>query len=110
MLNLTRRRRRRAASSAIDFKSIASAALSRAPSLVPAWLPDGRRNGCEWAACNPRRADRSIGSFTINLRTGRWADFAVDDARGNDLISLKAYLLNVNQGVAARYLSEEIGL
>ncbi len=110
MLDLTPRRPYGGSRPPIDFNAIAAAALSRAPTIVPLWLPDGRRKGHEWATRNPRRADKSIGSFTINLRTGRWADFAVDHARGNDLISLKAYLLNVNQGTAARYLAGEIGL
>lgn len=109
MLDLSRRRPYGGYRAPIDFNAIATAALSRASTIVPRWLPDGRRQGHEWVSRNPRRADNSIGSFKINLRTGRWADFAVDGARGNDLISLKAYLLNVNQGSAARYLAEEIG-
>ena len=39
------------------------------------------------SAFNPRRADRHLGSFQINVRTGKWADFATGD-RGGDLISL----------------------
>ena len=48
-------------------------------------VPHGRRLGSEWIARNPTRADRHLGSFKINLRTGRWADFATGDA-GGDLI------------------------
>ena len=40
---------------------------------------------------NPTRADRRPGSFSVNTRTGRWADFATGD-RGGDVVSLAAYL------------------
>lgn len=110
MLNLNRKRATKMAARAhIDFKSIASAALSRAPSLVPFWLPDGKRVGHEWVARNPLRADKNLGSFSINLRTGRWADFAVTDAGGGDLISLRAYLLGVSQLEAALIIAGEVG-
>jgi hypothetical protein len=92
----------------IDFAALA-AALDPAR-LVPAWLPDGRRNGREWVARNPTRADHSPGSFSINLTTGAWADFATGD-EGGDLISLFAYLFHgKDQGAAARELIESQGL
>jgi hypothetical protein len=46
----------------IDFTKIAARAL------VPAWLPDGRRQGREWIAHNPKRADRHLGSFSVPHR------------------------------------------
>jgi hypothetical protein len=59
-------------------------------------------------ALNPRRADCRLGSFKVNLNTGRWADFATGD-RGGDLISLLAYLQGVSQTEAARLLARELG-
>jgi hypothetical protein len=100
---------KRSHSHVVDFKKTAAAALLRAPSLVPSWLPDGRLVGSEWMARNPNRADLKIGSFSINLRTGAWADFAVGDARGGDLISLRAYLDGTSQFDAARAVAEEVG-
>ena len=41
--------------------------------------------GDEFWTLNPTRGDSSIGSFSINGRTGMWSDFAGD---GGDLISL----------------------
>jgi hypothetical protein len=64
--------------------------------------------GSEWIALNPTRADRRLGSFKINLYTGRWADFATGDA-GGDLVSLRAYLDGIRQGQAARRIAREIG-
>jgi hypothetical protein len=88
----------------IDFRAINHAALSALPALLVRWLPDGRRHGREYVARNPTRADRSLGSFSINTVTGKWRDFA-DGAGGKDVISLYAYLRGIGQGAAARELA-----
>jgi hypothetical protein len=93
----------------IDFAGIASAALAVLPALLSRWLPDGRRVGHEWVARNPTRMDRSPGSFKVNLRTGRWADFATGES-GRDAISLAAYLVNVSQSEAAGRLAAMLGI
>ena len=95
----------RSGRSRIDFAAINAAALARLPALAARWLPDGRRQGDEWCARNPRRADRRPGSFLVNLKTGRWADFALPDARGGDPVSLAAYLHGKSQADAARDLA-----
>ncbi|MGB9153651.1 MAG: hypothetical protein WCD70_11250 [Alphaproteobacteria bacterium] len=93
----------------IDFQAINRAALGASLVILPRWLPDGKRIGNEWVAKNPRRADQHAGSFSINLATGRWADFA-SDARGGDIISLAAYLADVSQGEAARRVAAMLGM
>lgn len=93
----------------IAFRRIAEASLVAADTLVPRWLPEGRREGAEWIATNPTRADKRRGSFKVNLRTGRWSDFAVD-ASGGDLISLAAYLFNLKQGQAAVKIAGALGI
>ena len=70
--------------------------------------PVGEFCGPEYLAINTQRADRSVGSFSINRRTGRWADFATGD-RGGDLISLRAFLNGLNQSEATRQLALEVG-
>ena len=94
----------------VDFASVNAAALAVLPMLVKRWLPDGFRRGNEWIALNPKRSDRRPGSFSINLNTGRWADFALDDAKGGDPVSLAAYLFDLSQGEAARRLAEMLRL
>jgi hypothetical protein len=92
----------------LDFKGIARQALSCRTYVLERLLPGGRIEGREYVALNPLRADKSLGSFRINLDTGHWADFATND-RGRDLISLTAYLLFCGrQGPAAKYLREMI--
>lgn len=93
----------------IAFKRIADAALARAESIVPRWLPDGRREGHEWVAINPTRSDSRKGSFKVNLRNGKWGDFARND-RGGDLISLGAYLHSLSNGEAALKVAEMLGI
>jgi hypothetical protein len=93
----------------IDFAKIATLALAHANGLIPTWIPDGKRRGREWIARNPKRADRHLGSFSVNLATGKWADFAVAGAKGGDLISLRAYLDGVSQSEAARRVAMELG-
>lgn len=90
--------------------TIAFVAQSLDPAtLIPAWLPNGKQDGDEWVALNPRRADKHLGSFRINLKTGLWADFATND-KGGDLVSLYAYLHGINNGQAAKELAETHGL
>jgi hypothetical protein len=92
-----------------DFQAVNRAAMTVLPRLLRRWLPNGRIEGHEYVARNPRRSDRHSGSFKINLRTGRWADFACD-ARGGDPVSLSAYLSGSSQTEAARRLSTMLGM
>lgn len=91
------------------FADIAAAALARSESLVMEWLPHGRRVGCEWQATNPTRNDTRRGSFSVNLRTGKWGDFASGD-KGGDLVSLLAYLRGCTQAEAAEELANRFGM
>lgn len=48
-------------------------------------------------------------SCRVNLRTGRWADFAGTE-RGGDLIALAAAVWHVRQFEAARRLARMLGM
>lgn len=88
-----------------SFDDINRAALAALPSILDRWLPGGRRDGREFVARNPIRADRRAGSFKVNLRTGKWSDFATGD-KGGDPISLAAYLFGLTQAEAAHRLAD----
>ena len=88
-----------------DFGAVNGAALQALPVLLARWLPNGRKRGRRWHALNPLRADRRIGSFSIDLGTGQWADFATGD-KGGDPVSLFAYLRGIRQSEAARELAD----
>ena len=94
----------------LPFAAIAAAALRSAETLLSEWLAGGRIEGHEYKALNPTRADAKVGSFSVNLTTGAWGDFATDD-KGGDLVSLYAYLFHGgNQGRAAVELAERFGI
>ncbi|SER46064.1 Uncharcterized protein, DUF927 family [Nitrosomonas sp. Nm51] len=86
------------------IKLVAAHALSSVDGLLSRYLPDGKREGHEYLPLNPKRSDSSPGSFSINLNNGKWADFA-DGAKGNDLVSLFAYLNDCTQSEAAKSLA-----
>jgi putative DNA primase/helicase len=91
----------------IRFQALSDALLSRAEQLVPAWLPGGRRNGHEWVCAGLHGGEGT--SCSVNLRTGRWADFASDD-KGGDLVSLYAAIHGLDQGRAAVAVARDEGL
>ncbi len=93
----------------IDFDGINTAALRDARSLLKELIPGGKFRSLEYVVRNPRRDDKTPGSFTINYRTGVWKDFATGDS-GSDLISLVAYLRSVDQATAARELADMLGV
>ncbi|MBW4034629.1 MAG: hypothetical protein HIU90_04075 [Proteobacteria bacterium] len=93
----------------IDFDRVNRAARAQLPTILARWLPDGKQVGREWVARNPRRSDRDPGSFSVNLTTGRWADFATGD-RGGDPVSLAAYLFTLSQPDAARRAAAMLGI
>lgn len=93
----------------LEIPRIAQAALAMAPSLLADWLPDGRLKGHEYWPTNPVRGDRQPGSFSINLLTGAWHDFASGD-KGGDLVSLLAFVRGCRQGQAARLIAQQLGL
>jgi hypothetical protein len=93
----------------IAFDRINAEALLSLEAICRRLLPTGRREGHEYLALNPRRGDRRLGSFKINLRTGRWADFASGD-KGSDPVSLVAFIEDCKQGEAALKLARMLGL
>lgn len=94
---------------AIDFTAINRVALTALPAVLARLAPGGKIVGGEYVARNPTRADRHAGSFKINMRSGRWCDFATGD-KGGDVVSLVAYLEGVKQGDAARLLARMLGM
>ena len=88
----------------INFAAFAASLLPDAERLVASWLPNGKRRGHEWmvGSLNGEAGD----SLSINLRTGKWADFAGKD-KGGDLLSLYAAVRGLSQLEAARELGAE---
>lgn len=74
-----------------NARDLKTAILAVFPDLVRQWLPVGELRGQLYFALNPTRYDRKLGSFQVNLVTGRWRDHAIG-VGGSDGVSLYAYL------------------
>jgi uncharacterized protein (DUF927 family) len=72
-------------------------------SYIQQLLPGGRVQNNEYVVKNPTRNDNKAGSFSINLTTGKWSDFATNDA-GNDLIGLTSYVKEISKTEACFYI------
>ena len=93
--------------SRLDFAAVNSAALSSLESLCMEWFPAGKKDGHEFRIGSINGEPGS--SMSINLTTGRWADFA-GDLKGSDPISLLAAIRGCKQGEAAKELAERLSL
>ena len=91
----------------INFTALADALLRDADNLVPRWLPGGERRGHEYV-CGSLAGGKGS-SCSVNLVSGKWADFASDE-KGNDLLSLYAAIHGLSQGKAAAEVAREEGL
>lgn len=97
-------------SAIIDYDSINRIALNRFEDLLRQFIPGGKRVNGEYVARNPRRNDKSSGSFSVNIHEGVWKDFATGDG-GADPVSLWAFLFNCqHQSDAARILAGHLGV
>lgn len=91
----------------MDFKLASSVGLQQ----IRNWLPGGVQRGREWVALNPKRpGDTRLGSFSINLDTGIWSDFADSSVSGGDAVSLYAYLHDLSMLEAAKTILSESGV
>lgn len=93
----------------VNYRSIDNAAQARLSILVPWLLPVGQHSGSEWVALNPTRDDKNLGSFRINLSSGKWSDFAVENAKGIGAISLVSYIRQISKNEAARVVARFVG-
>ena len=93
---------------AIPFDAIRDTALSQADRLLRDWFPQGRIMGREFKIGNVH-GDAGE-SLSVNIGTGRWADFAADQS-GYDLIDLRAQMRHGGDRVAAaREMGEALGI
>jgi putative DNA primase/helicase len=97
------------------FEQVKQHALVAYLSHLQRWLPGGKVvGGKEYVVLNPTRADKTLGSFSINIHTGKWLDGATGD-EGGDPIGLYAYLKcggtsRQHRVEACKLMAEEFGL
>ena len=66
---------------------------------------EGKIEGNDYVALNPRRNDKHRGSFRVDIATGRFYDFATGD-RGGSVIDLAAFVYNCGIVEAAQRLED----
>jgi hypothetical protein len=93
----------------INFGDINRAARAQSHTLLAELLPGGVVHANEYVVLNPRRKDVRRGSFSINMRSGLWGDFAIG-AYGGDFISLCAYVLDIAPRHAAEVVACIVGV
>jgi len=76
----------------VDYEVIKNTVQADILGYVAKWLPDGKQQGREWVARNPKRDDNNPGSFSVNLDTGIWTDFAAKGVGSKEITSLYHYL------------------
>ena len=91
----------------MDFRGLADRLLADADRLLAQWLPAGKRIGAEYRVGS--LAGEAGQSLSINVRTGRWADFQSGE-RGGDLIDLYAAIHSLELGEAYRELDGSPGV
>ena len=91
-----------------DYAAINAAALARLPDVLARLLPGGRVVRGEYE-CADLRGGKGT-SLRVNMKTGRWADFAVAGTKGGDPVSLAAALTSLPAAEAAHALARMLGM
>lgn len=68
-------------------------------------LGNGKTEGGDYVALNPRRSDKKTGSFRIDIASGKFHDFATGD-RGSSIIDLTAFVYDCDLLTAAQKLQQ----
>ena len=93
-----------------DFDYVNDRALSQIESLLLAWLPNGVRNGNEYTVGSKYgEAGKSMSIRLSGDKAGYWSDFATGDS-GTDLISLYAYIHDIEQGAALKAVAGDLAI
>ncbi len=93
----------------LDFKAIEGALLRKAHDYLKHLLPGGELEGHEYVVRNPMRADGEPGSFKVNTKNGKWADFASGQS-GRSLLDLAVLIGGAPLMVAAREAAAWAGI
>lgn len=91
--------------SSVDFKSLGLSLLNQAANILPELLPGGSLVGDKWK-CGDAYGNKG-NSFTLDIRTGKWKDFADAEAVGSDIIALYAFQQKCSMLEAAQFLREK---
>jgi hypothetical protein len=101
------------ASSAVEWRKwredVAQACLSRAPSLLREWYPQGKQEGNQYRVGSIDGGEKGR-SLTIWLDKGNFKDFSDDSVKGGNLIALYAHRFGKEFKVARDELAEQFNI
>jgi putative DNA primase/helicase len=89
-----------------NFKALKEAYKQNPLAVLKSLVPGGMVEGSDYIPLNPNRNDRKIGSFRINIATGRFNDFAINGCSGGSIIDLVAFVYGCDIVTAADKLSK----
>lgn len=93
------------------IQEVAQKSLAHALAICEHLFPGGTlEGGREYKVRNHLRDEKNAGSFSINIKSGKWNDLGDSDVRGGDLVALAAYALGKKQLEAAEYLNDRYRL
>jgi predicted P-loop ATPase len=88
----------------VNFQLLAEHLQKYNANLIPTIVSGGKSEGYEYTAASVFGGQGN--SFKFNTLTGKWADFANESHRGNDIISLYALVHNMSNLDAAKILAD----
>ena len=88
-----------------DFQSIKQKYRENPLAILKQLVGRGQIEGSDYVILNPNRNDSKLGSFRIDISTGRFHDFATGD-RGGSIIDLAAFAYNCDIVEAAKHLQQ----
>lgn len=88
----------------LNIKQIAESLAPSQETILTQICPGGTISGREYMAGSISGGPGK--SFSFNLQTGKWADFATGE-KGGDIVSLYAQVNRINNAEAARILQEQ---
>lgn len=84
-----------------DFNFIKAGYRSNPIPILEGLVGQGKIEGDDYVALNPRRPDNKLGSFKIEIKTGKYNDFAPPYDHGGSIIDLTAFVFNCGIAEAA---------
>ena len=88
-----------------DFRNIKQKYQENPLPILRELVGQGRIEGSDYVALNPRRNDVKLGSFRVDISTGRFHDFATGDG-GGSVIDLAMFVYNCGIVEAAQRLED----
>ena len=89
----------------VSFQEIKQQYKQCSIEILKRLVGNGKIEGGDYVALNPRRSDKKAGSFRIDIASGKFHDFATGD-RGGSILDLAMFVYNCDLLTAAQKLQQ----